>query len=152
MRRSIMLVTTLSMVTLLLVGCASSDDKISGACSTVKDVASSLPAITDDDGAHEIVPMIDKELAAAGTADQSFADNGASAAFKTAWKQMIGALRNDRKAWNDSLGPRAPGGDMVVALGLAQYKTEVDNAKSKLNAAAGSAGYPECGNTIAWRY
>ncbi|MEV4597082.1 hypothetical protein AB0K15_06725 [Amycolatopsis sp. NPDC049253] len=41
---------------------------------------------------------------------------------------------------------------MIAALNLSGFEAVVDEAKTSLGAGAAKAGYPNCGDAIAWRY
>ncbi|MEV0081750.1 hypothetical protein [Saccharopolyspora sp. NPDC050642] len=137
---------------LLLSGC-SFFQNADGACSDVKEVVDAVPPTSPDDTGVEIMPRLDRQIEAGRAAQGVFADAEAPADFQDAWTGMIGALEEDREAWQ-SVTPwkGAPGTDMIGVLQLGAAKQKVDDAKNALNAAADRHGFASCGSAIDWRY
>lgn len=144
----------LAAVVVSLVGCSSpsTQEATNGACSDVKEVVDKQPKLGGDDDGTKFIPAIDKELDAARDAQGDFADADAAADFVGAWKKMVGAMEENRKAWKTVTPWRgAPGTDLVGVLGLAEASSKVDTAKKSLNAAAKKRGYTTCAS-IKWQY
>ncbi|MEV0697081.1 hypothetical protein AB0I53_04055 [Saccharopolyspora sp. NPDC050389] len=137
---------------LFLSGC-SLFQSTDSACSDVKEVVEALPPTNPDDTGVEIMPRIDQQIAAAREAQGVFADAEVPAEFQDAWTGMIGALEENREAWQ-AVTPwkGAPGTEMIGVLELGSVKQKADDAKNSLNAAADRHGFASCGTAINWQY
>lgn len=143
-----------AVIVVSLAGCSSPSvqEATNGACSDVKEVVDKQPKLGGDDGGTKFIPAMDKELDAARDAQDDFADAGSAADFVVAWKKMVGAMEENRKAWKTVTPWRgARGTELVGALGLAAASSKVDTAKKSLNAAAKKRGYTTCAG-IKWQY
>ncbi|MCP3802359.1 hypothetical protein NLX83_24115 [Allokutzneria sp. A3M-2-11 16] len=138
---------------LVLGGCASAQDKINGACSQVEDVVNAVPKFADPTHAGVTVPALEKQIEAAQTASKTFEDAGADTDFRAAWERMVKALQERVtawKGWDNKTRPR--GSDMYFMVMFAKTKTDADEAKGALTAAAAKSSLTECGDAIQWRY